>query len=299
MGLSILNIVIAAVCVILLLGNQCSSYVLENENTSHQQVSSEMQMMLELINMERKKLSLSKLCFNAKLNEAALDHSLAMKENEFFSHAGTDGLDFWDRIVQTGYKAMLGAENLATDVSIENAHQGLMDSKGHRENILLPNIQHVGIGITKYNGSSKYRFHGNFVITQVFGSSYGEDECMSIEHDPVTASKLINNTNSPTQEESNYCNDSTLYFRVNGNMYDCRWVQMNTSKRCRRKGISSHCPKTCSTCSKCVDSAFKFKLNDSVKKKMTCRWVSKDPTSRCTRPAIAETCKKSCGLCNE
>ena len=29
----------------------------------------------------------------------------------------------------------------------------IMDSKGHQENILLPNIQHVGIGITKYNGS--------------------------------------------------------------------------------------------------------------------------------------------------
>ena len=63
-------------------------------STFHQQVSSDMQMMLELINMERNKLSLSKLCFNVKLNEAALNHSLVMKEYECFSHAGTDGSEF-------------------------------------------------------------------------------------------------------------------------------------------------------------------------------------------------------------
>jgi uncharacterized protein YkwD len=37
-------------------------------------------------------------------------------------------------------------ENLAGAPSVERAHSGLMNSPGHRANILNPNFTHIGIG---------------------------------------------------------------------------------------------------------------------------------------------------------
>ncbi|HCS73242.1 MAG TPA: hypothetical protein DIW17_05115, partial [Clostridiales bacterium] len=38
-------------------------------------------------------------------------------------------------------------ENIAKHGSVESAHAGLMNSDGHRKNILNPSFTHIGIGI--------------------------------------------------------------------------------------------------------------------------------------------------------
>lgn len=101
-----------------------------SSKSRHLEISLEMQAMMNLINSERRKRSLSELCFNANLNEAALDHSNDMRKNQYFSHTGYDGSQFFNRIKRTGYAFHGGAENLATDWSIESAHLGLMNSQG-------------------------------------------------------------------------------------------------------------------------------------------------------------------------
>jgi len=48
---------------------------------------------------------------------------------------------------QFGITYRYAAENLALHPSVESAHQGLMNSPGHRANILNPNLTEIGIGI--------------------------------------------------------------------------------------------------------------------------------------------------------
>jgi len=54
-----------------------------------------------------------------------------------------------------------GGENLAGNSSVENAHISLMNSSGHRQNILSPDFTHIGIGIRP---SSRY----GYLYTQMF-----------------------------------------------------------------------------------------------------------------------------------
>ena len=45
------------------------------------------------------------------------------------------------------FQELMAGENLAGAPTVERAHSGLMNSPGHRANILNPNFTHVGIGI--------------------------------------------------------------------------------------------------------------------------------------------------------
>lgn len=40
-------------------------------------------------------------------------------------------------------------ENIAQNTGVNKAHTALMNSSGHRKNILNPNFTHLGIGIKK------------------------------------------------------------------------------------------------------------------------------------------------------
>jgi uncharacterized protein YkwD len=135
------------------------------------QVSSLKQRSANLINRERRNRGLTQLCWNSKLNYAAQAHSNDMAARNFFSHRGSNGSSFVQRVQRAGYRFTSVAENIATNTNIVNAHNGLMNSPGHRRNILNPVYRHVGIGIARYNRGI---FRGNYVITQVFGASNSE-----------------------------------------------------------------------------------------------------------------------------
>lgn len=98
------------------------------------------------------------------------------------------------------------------------------------------------------------------------------------------------------------CQDSNLKMLVNdsanedGERKGCNWVAAsNTEARCRKKGVASHCPKTCGTCLICADSRkrFKMKKNDRI---ISCSLVSNN-TNRCTKEGVARTCRSTCGTC--
>jgi len=96
------------------------------------------------------------------------------------------------------------------------------------------------------------------------------------------------------------CTDSPKRFILNNKKRRCKWLNQNSgkflSKRCSKKGVSSHCPKTCAVCGKyiCKDSEVSFQLNNAK----TCNWVS-DNIGRCGSKAIKETCRDTCGYCDE
>ena len=277
------------------LSNQTESFSLHKYNYQQArllpEVSLEMQIMIDLINEERRARSLPELCFNTKLNEAARGHSNDLRENGLFSHEGSDGSKFWERIDRVGYDWSTVAENIATDWSIERAHDGLMRSWSHRRNILKRDVQHIGIGITGYE---KGEFSGNFLITQVFARPYSEEECVG-GRSPTPAPGPIP---TPGQDSVNLCQDSTLLFKLGKKFVSCELVRAQTWKHCPNPKVSSHCPNTCSSCSNCVDSGMKFKLNNQgARKNSKCHWVKKHPQSRCEITGIEGTCRDTCKLC--
>jgi len=103
--------------------------------------------MLVLVNRERRRYGLPELRWDSKIAEVARAHSKDMWERHYFSHIDPDGKDPAKRLEQAGIYFLLAGENIALAPSVSLAHQGLMNSEGHRENILNPKFKKIGIGI--------------------------------------------------------------------------------------------------------------------------------------------------------
>ncbi|MGD8535823.1 MAG: CAP domain-containing protein [Candidatus Aminicenantes bacterium] len=106
------------------------------------------QKLFELINEERQKRNLHLLSFSQDLSQLARAHSEDMASRGRISHASTDGRSYQDRIVNEGYYFIALGENVAFSNGFQPGliHEELMKSPGHRENILDPNFDEVGIG---------------------------------------------------------------------------------------------------------------------------------------------------------
>lgn len=103
--------------------------------------------MLDLLNEERAARGLAALRPDPELVEVARAHSRDMFARGYFSHVTPDGQDPFDRIRQAKVRYLIAGENLALAPTLPLAHQGLMNSPGHRANILRPAFGRVGIGV--------------------------------------------------------------------------------------------------------------------------------------------------------
>ncbi len=103
--------------------------------------------MLVLVNNERAKAGVGALTMDTRLVPVARAHSQDMFLRRYFSHITPEGLSPADRIQKAGIDYTDAGENLAYAPDLATAHTGLMNSPGHRANILDPNFHHVGIGI--------------------------------------------------------------------------------------------------------------------------------------------------------
>ena len=103
--------------------------------------------MLELVNEERGQRGLRPLRADPDLREVARAHSRDMFARGYFSHISPEGSSPFDRIRAADLRFLAAGENLALAQTLPTAHQGLMDSPGHRANILRPSFGRVGIGV--------------------------------------------------------------------------------------------------------------------------------------------------------
>ena len=115
--------------------------------------------MLALINQERTSRGLILLQLETQLNESSEDHSMWMLDTDRFSHTGAGGSSATQRIEAAGFdlegswrtgeniawQSERGAPGISDDVA--QLHQNLMNSPGHRANILNPDFRYIGIGI--------------------------------------------------------------------------------------------------------------------------------------------------------
>jgi len=103
--------------------------------------------MLELVNQERTSRGLKPLQMDPALIPVARSHSQDMWERSYFSHYTPEGKDPFERMKDGHVDYRTAGENLALAPTLQIAHTGLMNSPGHRANILNPNFGRVGIGI--------------------------------------------------------------------------------------------------------------------------------------------------------
>jgi uncharacterized protein YkwD len=103
--------------------------------------------MLELVNKERTKRGLQPLKPDPELTQVARAHSNDMFVRGYFSHYTPEGKDPFDRMKESQVRFLTAGENLALGKTLMICHQGLMNSPGHRANILQPAFGRLGIGI--------------------------------------------------------------------------------------------------------------------------------------------------------
>jgi len=103
--------------------------------------------MLELVNKERVAAGLRPLAPDPELREVARRHSADMFARGYFAHDTPEGRDPFARMRAANVRFETAGENLALAPTVPVAHRGLMNSPGHRENILQPQFGRIGIGI--------------------------------------------------------------------------------------------------------------------------------------------------------
>ncbi len=103
--------------------------------------------MLVMVNRERAKEGLAPLKADPEMARVARLHSMDMFRRGYFAHENPDGKDPFDRMKASQVKFYAAGENLALAQTLEIAHTNLMNSPGHRANIMNPAFGRLGIGI--------------------------------------------------------------------------------------------------------------------------------------------------------
>jgi uncharacterized protein YkwD len=103
--------------------------------------------MLVLVNRERTQRGLNALKADPVIAVVARKHSADMFARGYFSHFTPEGIDPFQRMRKDHIRFLTAGENLALAQTLAIAHNGLMNSPGHRANILNPSFGRVGISI--------------------------------------------------------------------------------------------------------------------------------------------------------
>lgn len=151
-------------------------------------VSEEEQRMLDLINQEREAIGLQPLTMNIELVRVARLKSQDMIDNNYFNHISPTYGDPFKMMKDYGITYVYAGENLAGSSNVTSAHDALMNSEGHKKNILNSNFNQVGIGIVDGGPYGK-------MFTQMF---IGDGQTPVIPKEPSQS-----NEQQPVEQESN------------------------------------------------------------------------------------------------
>lgn len=100
-----------------------------------------------LINQERRRAGLAPVERNTALDKVALAHSQDMHQHGFVGHTSPTTGSAEQRVTRAGIRTGMVAENIGRGYSPDEVHRGLMDSPGHRANLLQPLATHLGLGL--------------------------------------------------------------------------------------------------------------------------------------------------------
>jgi uncharacterized protein YkwD len=117
--------------------------------------------MFEAHNAERAKAGLPPLVSDARLVSIARLRAKDMIEKQYIGHVSPTGESAFTLLAASNVASQLAAENLVVNsapesLTVDLAMQGLMDSPGHRANILRPEFKRVGVGVATFIGTKYY-----------------------------------------------------------------------------------------------------------------------------------------------
>jgi hypothetical protein len=120
----------------------------------------------DLINRERAKQGITLLQISKSLIPIARSHSQDMAAQSELTHNSRDGKTYSQRLQEAGLFFKGTGENIAFSQSLlpEAIHNSFMRSKGHRENILDPRFDTIGIGVF-YNKDKGYYVTQDFLTS--------------------------------------------------------------------------------------------------------------------------------------
>jgi len=121
--------------------------------------------MLDLVNRDRRAQGLEALEIDTRLSAVARAHSVEMKESGRVAHVSPVTGSAADRVEKAGIRTAVVLENVARAYGVAQAEAGLMNSPGHRANILSREATHIGLGIVFGSEASA---KNELFITQVF-----------------------------------------------------------------------------------------------------------------------------------
>ncbi len=103
--------------------------------------------LLDLLNRDRAAHGLPPVAADAEVAAVSRAHSREMYETGVVAHVSPRTGSASDRVRAAGIRTAAVLENVARAYGIGEAEEGLMNSPGHRANILSPEVTHVGIGV--------------------------------------------------------------------------------------------------------------------------------------------------------
>jgi uncharacterized protein YkwD len=103
--------------------------------------------LLALMNRDRAAAGLPALLWDDRVAEVARKHSEEMRRTKVVAHISPTTGSAADRIRAASIKTAVVLENVARAYGVGEAHDGLMNSPGHRANIMTQSATHVGIGV--------------------------------------------------------------------------------------------------------------------------------------------------------
>jgi uncharacterized protein YkwD len=121
--------------------------------------------LLALVNRDREAAGLAALLWDDRVAAVARSHSTEMRTTKVVAHISPTTGSAADRVRVASIKTAVVLENVARAYGLGEAHQGLMNSPGHRANLMSGAATHMGIGIVFGEEVSGRR---EIFITQVF-----------------------------------------------------------------------------------------------------------------------------------
>jgi hypothetical protein len=110
------------------------------------------QYLFQAANYERARVGLPSLRWDAALYRAAYAHAREMAARESISHQYAGEPELAERGKSAGGRFSVIAENVAEAPTAVRIHDAWMNSPGHRENLLDPRVDSVGISVLRRGG---------------------------------------------------------------------------------------------------------------------------------------------------
>ena len=123
------------------------------------------QRLLALLNRDRQAAGLPALVWDERVAKVAQGHSEEMRRTKIVAHVSPTTGSAADRVRVAGIKTAVVLENVARAYGVGEAHAGLMNSPGHRANLMSATATHVGISVVLGDEVSGRR---ELFVTQVF-----------------------------------------------------------------------------------------------------------------------------------